>query len=43
MATQLNKRHAPRHPARLQERYDRMVRVAGARGRFIRSLAGPRF
>jgi len=40
MATGLNGSHVPRHPARLQERYDGMVRSAGARGRFIRRQSG---
>lgn len=40
MATELNRPHVPRHPARLRERYDDMVRSAGARGRFIGRQSG---
>ena len=38
MTTQsnMNTSPVPAHPLRLRERYDRMVRSAGARGRFIR-------
>jgi pimeloyl-ACP methyl ester carboxylesterase len=37
MVTQLNGRRIPRHPEGLRRQYDRMVRAAGVRGRFIRT------
>lgn len=40
MASQLNQPHVPRHPARLRDGYDRMVRAAGVQGRFIRRQSG---
>ena len=40
MDTQLNRPRAPRHPARLHDRYDRMVQAAGVQGRFIRGQSG---
>ena len=40
MASQLNQPHVPRHPARLRDGYDRMVRAAGVEGRFIRRQSG---
>src|SRR5215213_2110883 len=40
MASQLNQPHVPRHPARLRDGYDRMVRAAGVQGRFIRRQGG---
>ena len=40
MASQLNRPHVPRHPARLHDEYDRMVRAAGVQGRFIRRQSG---
>ena len=40
MDTQLNRPSAPRHPARLHARYDRMVQAAGVQGRFIRGRSG---
>jgi pimeloyl-ACP methyl ester carboxylesterase len=40
MAGQLNRPHVPRHPARLRDGYDRMVRAAGVQGRFIRRQSG---
>ncbi|WP_169917826.1 alpha/beta fold hydrolase [Rhodococcus zopfii] len=36
MTVQPNTPHVPRHPDRLREGYDRMVRAAGVDGRFIR-------
>jgi pimeloyl-ACP methyl ester carboxylesterase len=35
MATQQSKPHAPRHPDPVREGYERMLRAAGVRGRFI--------
>jgi len=40
MDTQLNRPRVPRHPARLHDRYDRMVQAAGVQGRFIRGQSG---
>ena len=39
MARQLD-RHVPQHPALLREGYDRMVRAAGAQGRFVQRPSG---
>lgn len=40
MASQLNKPHAPMHPTRVREGYDRMVRAAGGQGGFISRPSG---
>jgi pimeloyl-ACP methyl ester carboxylesterase len=40
MASQLNEPHAPSHPPRVRDRYERMVRAAGGRGRFVRRPSG---
>ena len=40
MASQLNEPHAPSHPPRVRERYERMVLAAGGRERFIRRSSG---
>ncbi|MCK8673692.1 alpha/beta hydrolase [Rhodococcus sp. HM1] len=40
MATQLSKPQVPRHPDTLRARYNRMVRAAGAEGRFVRTRTG---
>src|SRR6266536_2846088 len=40
MATQLNRPHVPRHPARLHDGYDRMVRAADVQSRYIRRQSG---
>jgi pimeloyl-ACP methyl ester carboxylesterase len=37
MVTQTNGRRVPKHPERLRREYERMVRAAGARSRFIRT------
>jgi len=40
MASQLNKPHAPRHPPRVREGYERMTRAAGGQGTFIQRPSG---
>ena len=40
MASQLNKPHAPRHPPRVREGYERMDRAAGGQGGFIQRPSG---
>ena len=40
MATQQKNPQAPRHPDPLRDRYNRMVRAAGAEGRFVRTRTG---
>ncbi|MDF2975439.1 MAG: alpha/beta hydrolase [Actinomycetospora sp.] len=40
MATLTNGPPVPRHPTRLRDRYDRLVRAAGVRSRFIRRQPG---